>query len=344
ATVTVTIRERSTEAPGLTITVTVTETNGESVVVSGTASPGATVTVGGVTVQADANGRWSATVPLQNGTNEITAISDGVSRTITVVRDSTPPPLTLTASALTTDKETVELTAISEPGATIEIGGVYGGTRTAKLALGLNTFTATATDAAGNKTTATITVERVARVLFIDVTGHWAEATINRMADLDIAWGYADSTFRPDAPVTRLDFAVMIAKLLKLAPTAEPLTFTDLGEIPAWTRGPLAAALKAGIIKGRGAGLFDPYAPITRAEVAVMMTRALTYAGKDVTPGDASFTDGDQIPDWARDHVKAAARYKLITGYEDGSFRPGNTTTRAEAVTLLSRLLDATAK
>lgn len=70
------------------------------------------------------------------------------------------------------------------------------------------------------------------------------------------------------------------------------------------------------------------------------LIRALGSAGKDITPGDHRFVDEAAIPDWALNQVCAAARLGLIAGYPDGSFRPANDTTRAEAVTMLGRLLD----
>lgn len=140
--------------------------------------------------------------------------------------------------------------------------------------------------------------------------------------------------------MTRLEFAVMIARVLALPVAGEAPTFPDTDAMPAWARPEVAAAVKAGIIKGLPDGSFAPNALVTRAEMAVMLTRALEYAGKDTAPGDMLFADGEQIPDWARDQVMTAARYGLIAGYPDGTFKSGNSTTRAEAVTMLNRLLN----
>jgi hypothetical protein len=94
--------------------------------------------------------------------------------------------------------------------------------------------------------------------------------------------------------------------------------------------------VQAGIITGRPDGTFDPNASVNRAEVAVMLVRAMKFKGIDVAPGTGHFAD--ELPAWAREQVLSAARYGLVTGYQDGSFRAGNTATRAESVTMLDRL------
>lgn len=105
-----------------------------------------------------------------------------------------------------------------------------------------------------------------------------------------------------------------------------------------------AAAYQAGIIQGMPDDSFARDWLVSRAEMATMLTRALVYVGKDTTPGDHRFADHEMIPDWAKDHVHAAARWGLITGYTDGTFQPGDDTTRAEAVTMLERLMDQVGK
>jgi hypothetical protein len=67
-----------------------------------------------------------------------------------------------------------------------------------------------------------------------------------------------------------------------------------------------------------------------------MLVRAMKFKGMSVAPGTGRFVD--DLPAWAREQVLSAARYGLVTGYTDGSFRAGNTATRAESVTMLDRL------
>ncbi|HYF92779.1 MAG TPA: S-layer homology domain-containing protein [Symbiobacteriaceae bacterium] len=343
--------------PTVTISAPVALTREATFTVTGTANPGAAVSVGGTTVQAGADGDWSAVINLAEGANVITAVNGSASDSVTVTRDSTPPAISLKASALVTPAETIELSASTEEGAAVEIEGRPTLTLAVRLAMGENTFAATAVDRAGNRSRVTVQVVRVEPVpkpaqpeappptppaaAFTDTDGHWAAGSITRMVQAGVVRGYEDRTFRPEAQVSRLEFAVMAARLLRLPPSGDAVTFTDAALIPGWARAQVAAAVSAGIITGRDTGAFDPHAPVTRAEMAVILVRSLKLNGRDVTPGSASFTDGDQIAGWAVAQVLAAARYGLVTGYGDGTFRANNTATRAEAVTMLSRLLDA---
>jgi formylmethanofuran dehydrogenase subunit D len=276
-----------------------------------------------------------------------------------VVPELNLPPAVVHTAALA-------LTGKGEAGATVTL--VVNGTAQSAATVGLNgrfTLTAALTEGANrlyvigkgtlSSGEATVTYQPVAPQepdtpqepgeatpsTFSDVDGHWALPYIERMAKLNMVKGYDDRTFRPEAPVSRLEFAVMVARLLRLDPVNAPLPFADKSRIPEWGEAQLAAAFKAGIVTGRDDGTFDPDARVTRAEVAVMLVRALRYSGRDVAPGNAAFADGDRIPDWARAQVLAAARFGLVTGYADGTFRADETATRAEAVTMLARLMDA---
>lgn len=136
----------------------------------------------------------------------------------------------------------------------------------------------------------------------------------------------------------------MVARVLKLTPAADRAPFTDAAAMPEWAMPEVAAAVEAGIIRGMPDGSFEPDRLVTRAEMAAMLTRALAHAGLDVTPGEHRFADQAEIPDRAVDPVLAAVRHGLITGYPDGTFQPGNPTTRAEAAAMLHRLLQAVDK
>jgi len=175
---------------------------------------------------------------------------------------------------------------------------------------------------------------------YTDIAGHWAEASIRRLAGLGITTIFGGPTFEPETAVTRLEFAVMVARTLGLTPVDEALAFTDVAEMPEWSLREIAAAVRAGIILGLPDGSFFPDAPVTRTQTAVMLVRALDHAGRDTRPGERLFADQEAIPAWAVSPVQTAARHGLMTGYPDGTFRPAGDTTRAEAVTVLERLLD----
>ncbi|HHY38116.1 MAG TPA: hypothetical protein GX507_04225 [Clostridia bacterium] len=183
---------------------------------------------------------------------------------------------------------------------------------------------------------------------FTDLRGHWAEPFVRSLymgGILDIP---EDGRFRPDEPVTRLDFTVWIAKSLELSkeepgPTEEP-PFKDMDSIPDEAKGYILAALKEGIITGYPDKTFRPLANINRAEMGVIFGRGLIKMG--VTPEPRyfkTFADGDKIPSWAQD-ASAAIKQHIILGRPGkplALYAPFDTTTRAEAVTMIERFLNA---
>lgn len=203
----------------------------------------------------------------------------------------------------------------------------------------------------GGVTTATIyaphdslyTVIRSKRT-FADLKGHWAQADVEEMAGRRIVEGITDASFAPDAPVTRAEFAAMLARSLGLADTAEQSLFAD---VPAdgWYAGAVAAASKAGLIDGYGDGTFRPKERITREQMAAMIARALRFAGKapqaDAAAGDAlaRFADGASVPGWAREAANELLAAGLMQGKSDTTFAPETDATRAESAVLLKRML-----
>ncbi|MEW6572234.1 MAG: S-layer homology domain-containing protein [Bacillota bacterium] len=177
-----------------------------------------------------------------------------------------------------------------------------------------------------------------------DITKHWARQNIEYLVSRGIIKGYPDNTFKPERNITRLEFAVILARAANLPTEANPvLNFTDSGKIPTWAKERLAAAVKAGLIKGypvAGGGVaFRPDRFVTRTEIAAMVTRVLK-SGEGTAP--LEFTDAGSIPPWARASVAQAVTQGIVSGYPDRSFRPNNPTTRAEAAVMIYRLLQKT--
>ncbi|MDQ6422012.1 S-layer homology domain-containing protein [Paenibacillus sp. LHD-117] len=170
-----------------------------------------------------------------------------------------------------------------------------------------------------------------------DISGHWAEAAIKEAVREGVVKGYEDGTFKPDAAVTRAQFAVMLMNALKPAGGGAELHFTDA--IPAWARPSIAQAVEAGIVRGYDDGSFRPGASITRSELAVMIARA---AGADSkAAGSTGFLDDSLIPDWAKEAVAAVKEMGIVSGRSGNLFAPSDTATRAEAVTIIMNLLRA---
>lgn len=175
-----------------------------------------------------------------------------------------------------------------------------------------------------------------------DVNGHWALAFIDRLVGMKVISGYEDQTFRPENNVTRAEFTTMMVSALGLASeNKSSLSFADTDQIPDWAHGYVKAAVDAGIIEGRpGANdttIFDAGALITRAEMAVMITRAMRAT---TSAHSLHFADAGDIPDWAKSSIELLAEKAIINGFEDNTFRPDTHATRAQAATMIFKLLD----
>lgn len=176
-------------------------------------------------------------------------------------------------------------------------------------------------------------------VKFTDVTpGYWAESLIENATAANVIKGSTSSTFRPEHEITRAEFVSLLVRSLGLAASTGGQPFADVPS-EAWYAPDVAAAQAAGIIIGSD-GSFRPNASISRAEVVALITRAYEYKhGLIAVPsGSVSFQDWKSIPSWASEAVTKAVSLKLVSGYPDGTLRPGNPTTRAEAVKLIADL------
>ncbi|MEK8131497.1 S-layer homology domain-containing protein [Paenibacillus filicis] len=169
-----------------------------------------------------------------------------------------------------------------------------------------------------------------------DLNNHWAQAAIERAVSLGIANGYEDGTFKPNGEINRAEFTTLLSRALKLEAKGDELSFTDLKDIPAWVQPHLAPVVKAGIIGGYEDGSFRADRKISRAELAVIVVRAMKLAVDASAKPD--FADADRIPQWAQAEVAAAHQAGVISGRDGNLFAPAESATRAEAVSLILAL------
>ncbi|RKP46265.1 hypothetical protein D7Z26_24605 [Cohnella endophytica] len=174
-----------------------------------------------------------------------------------------------------------------------------------------------------------------------DISGHWAETAIKQAVGNGVVTGYPDGTFKPNHIVTRAEFTVMLVNALKPqgagTGTGEALNFTDAAKIGAWAKSAVSLAVHAGYIKGDEGGTFRPNSPITRVEMAMMVANAWGLSLE--TNSSSGFTDDQDIPAWAKGAVAAMRKLGLVTGRGGNKFAPVASTTRAEAVTVLLKML-----
>lgn len=180
--------------------------------------------------------------------------------------------------------------------------------------------------------------------VFSDLAGHWAALYTERLIGMKVTSGYPDHTFRPEEMVTRAQFAKMFVEALGLSISDSAIDFSDNSDIPVWAKTAIGAAVKAGYIHGyeeNGAKLFKPNQTITRAEMAVLIAKGLQTDVVLTNSKTIRFKDETDIPGWAKPSVTAAASAGILNGFEDGTFRSSNVATRAEAVAMIYKLLEA---
>ena len=148
--------------------------------------------------------------------------------------------------------------------------------------------------------------------------------------------GYPDGKVHPEGNISRAETATIFFRLLKADIRDGNLTadneFSDVSD-GQWHNKAISTMAKLGIVKGRRADRFDPDASITRAEFAAICARFSTRSVEN----SSSFSDISGH--WAENEIERAAAFGWISGYPDGTFRPDARITRAEAMTMINRVL-----
>lgn len=169
---------------------------------------------------------------------------------------------------------------------------------------------------------------------------HWAYEFVNLLSSKGIIDGVGDGLFDPNGKVTRAQFVKMLAGVLGVAPTETVSVFKDV-PADAWYSGYVAWAYANEITGGVDDEHFAPDAGVTREQICTLIARAADVYGIDLPIKETaiSFIDEASISTYASDSIVKMQRAGIISGYEDGSFRPQNGATRAEATKLLCGLL-----
>lgn len=148
--------------------------------------------------------------------------------------------------------------------------------------------------------------------------------------------GYPDGTVRPEGNITRAEVATIFFRLLTDEVRTSYLTvensFTDVNTDD-WYNTEVSTMEALGILNGRTTDAFAPDAFITRAEFAAICARFDTGRAE----GDSNLTD--IAGHWAEAEIERAAALGWVAGYPDGTFRPNSNITRAEAMTIINRVL-----
>lgn len=182
-------------------------------------------------------------------------------------------------------------------------------------------------------------------VEFADAAGNWARDAINDMGSRMVITGYQDGTFRPDAGISRAEFASILVRALGLKLESGSPSFPD---VPAsdWCYEYVETAAAYGLINGCADGAFHPEAVITREQVLVILARAMALTGlqpmltgSEISQLLSAYTDAADASVYAEPGIAACVRAGLVSGKTGATLNPGDNITRAEVAVLVQRLL-----
>lgn len=184
------------------------------------------------------------------------------------------------------------------------------------------------------------------RAAFKDTKGHWAAREIAIAYSHGIISGKdaAATRFAPNDPVTRAEFAAMLARAAGLEPDPAPAArFKDVPR-DIWYAGYVGAAVKAGLITGTSKTTFTPGARITRLQLAVMIGRALKAQGFELKGSPdkvlSRYRDAKNVGAWAREDLALAIQAGIVRGVNATTLGLQQNATRAQVAVMLVRYLE----
>ncbi len=181
--------------------------------------------------------------------------------------------------------------------------------------------------------------------VFVDVfPGAWYCDAVDQVSQLGLMNGLGDYRYAPGDSLTR---GMMVTLLYRYA--GQPLKndnkrTNSFSDVPngAYYAQAVEWAYRTGIVNGYPNGCFQPNGKITRQELCKLISCMMKYRGFPLPENSnmtAQFSDGTQVSGWARPYVNATVKAGLIKGDTGGTLRPNGTATRAEAATILLRML-----
>ena len=185
--------------------------------------------------------------------------------------------------------------------------------------------------------------EEVKAGSFRDVTSaHWAFASVERAAELGLVTGYSDGTFRPDTPVTRAQFVLMLWRMCGKPAAAKAASFADASAD--WYQDALSWAVEKGYVNGLSDTRFGPDAPITRQQAMAILFRLNGgQSGTELTLTgiyEQTFADSTTIASWAKDATWWAVYHELVSGVGGSRIAPEANASRAQIAAILLRYAD----
>lgn len=175
-----------------------------------------------------------------------------------------------------------------------------------------------------------------ANVRLSDISGHWAETYIKALVEAGVVNGYEDGTYKPEGAVKKGEFI----KLMMTSSLPDE-KFLNVNRYDHWASPYIECAEDYGVISSGLINDLNANDPITRAEVVEILGKCdITLKGSLQDVSILQYADIDSLSNTEYIMLSHCTSYGYIQGYEDGTFRPDRTLTRAEIATILYRYIN----
>ncbi|RUL53221.1 S-layer homology domain-containing protein [Lysinibacillus antri] len=172
-----------------------------------------------------------------------------------------------------------------------------------------------------------------------DISKHWAYDEMSFLIDHQIMKGDALGNYLPNNNVSRAEFAAFLVRALELPEVSTSANFHDVHE-GQWFYNDVNKAYYYNLVAGNENGYFNPNDKINRQQMAVMVHNAIVYLGMESSASSLTFNDTNTIADWAYDKVQHVVSLNIIVGKPNNTFAPLAVATRAEAASVIFRILN----
>ncbi len=183
-----------------------------------------------------------------------------------------------------------------------------------------------------------VAVGETVKIKFTDIENHWARENIEFVVVRGIFNGKSEEIFDPDSVLSRGMLVTVLGRLENVDTSKYDCTFDDVGK-DIYYAPYIEWARQNNIVGGVGDNKFEPERSVTRQEIAVIVARYLEYKGLELKLDAMGYTDEASIDTWAKDAVNKVGNAGIITGVGT-EFQPKNDATRAQAATILNRIVD----
>lgn len=163
---------------------------------------------------------------------------------------------------------------------------------------------------------------------------HWADQYLNNLVRNDIMRGDLQGNLHPNNNITRAEFVTMINRAFGYTQKGKG-NFADVDK-NAWYSDDISIAKNQGYMQGVAANKAEPESSLTREQAVTLICRALKIEGVD--SDTFKFSDSREFSQWSKEYINAITNKKIVNGYPDSTFKPGNKMTRGEMAKVLSNL------